>query len=545
MGKADEKSVFQRIGQSIYRRESEVLGNLRAETTTVLGGVYERTTYTPIKPAALGGSTERGRSESATSPSTSSPVAGGAGGTGGTTGGSGGGSGKRKIPCPNCTGVSYNDKNGRKTSGIVSLLARIGGSIINPLLEIIQFILDLLPIPHIDVLKGKCGACGGSQEIEDPSDITAESEATRANLQAAEPDIQKDEAKLGMFCGNDIEVIAGSKHIKCGLGGPPTTQPYAVHKDKGVRVKGVVCKEKGCAPEGGTCNHVQGFPVVASPGGHFTIECDNSFGIITGPQGFDLTTKGPVTLNGGITRIVGPEVSVGSSQGKLSLEGDVVTIGARSVEIAPTDGDLVVKGKISATGNMVIKGKLHAESLSFGSATAVGKNEQSNVSAPTNRIGGQAKWGGWNTQAIEAVLLEIKSFVTKTIANNKIAQLAVSFRYLEAFNDNILNTSYTLQGIEFKVTGICFTLGIPGIVINFPHVHALPDGMHVHETKVPDIDLQEDNRVVRSMADASGINTPAPVMTQKKSFIDTILGLIQSFFALLGFGEKSPYFDNG
>ena len=173
MGKVEEKSIAQKVASSIYRRESSTAGRETTEKTTILGGLFssEKTSYAPERPSSVGGSTARGQAPAAGAPSTASPTVGGSGGAGGSGDGTGSGSGKRKIPCPNCTGESYNDKNGRKTSGIVSLLGRIGGSIILPILEIIQFILDLLPIPHIDVLGGKCGACGGHIEIVCCSDL--------------------------------------------------------------------------------------------------------------------------------------------------------------------------------------------------------------------------------------------------------------------------------------------------------------------------------------------------------------------------------------
>jgi len=451
------------------------------------------------------------------------------------------GSGKRKIPCPNCTGKQVSDKNGRALQGITGLLSRTGAAILFPIILIWNYIRQFIPQQNSVILEDKCELCDGSQEIEDASDMSGEYEQVRANIEAMSAEIEENEANSVGIGGNDVEIIAGDKIVQVGLGTPSTIPSYTVMEDKGARVKDVVVKQKGCAQLGGKCNHVQGFPVASSPGGHLVISCDNSFKCITGPQGLEFVTKGPITLDGGITRITGPEVTVGAGQGRLLLEGDVISMGAKSVEVAPSDGAFVVKGKVGITGNMVVKGKVHAESLSFNSATCVGKNETSNISAATNRYGGPAFWGGLTTEGLIAALDELQSFAIKTAASPKMVEMIPTRRWIDDFNDNFLNLAYISKEIEPVITGICVTLAGPGLVFNFPHIHALPDGIHVHETRVPDIDIQDSAEAVRSLAASSGANSPAPVMTRRMGLLDTLQELIQSLLGLLGVVKKSPY----
>jgi hypothetical protein len=74
---------------------------------------------------------------------------------------------------------------------------------------------------------------------------------------------------------------------------------------------------------------------------------------------------------------------------------------------------------------------------------------------------------------------------------------------------------YMMRPIELVPTGVSVTsvAGVPvlGVVFNFPHIHALPDGAHTHETRIPDIKCDADS-AAELRKSVAGVDGPAPLM---------------------------------
>ena len=306
---------------------------------------------------------------------------------------------------------------------------------------------------------------------------------------------------------------------------------YRVDKEKSLRNKGLIdpgqidAKKGGPQiPEGAKANHIQGLNPPASPGGHYVIKCSNRFSVIAGSQGIDFTTSGPITFNGGIMQFTGPEVTVGTQTGKLVLEGETINMGAKSVEVAPSDGHFFVKGTMSATGNMMVGGHTHSESASIVKLETTGKNESSKIGSPGNIYGGPAFWGGPATEGITASLKELMSYVLMNTTNPEHAKTVASPRFVAGIQDNITNILYTARPIELVPTGICVTSTGVGIVYNFPHVHAMPDQMHTHETRIPDIKCDADS-AEQLRKEQAGVAGPAPLHKTSTSGVGVLQGI--------------------
>jgi len=307
-----------------------------------------------------------------------------------------------------------------------------------------------------------------------------------------------------------------------GIGGPSTTD---------------TSKAGLMLPRGGKCNHTQGLNPPASPGGHYVIKCANKFSVVTGAQGLDLNTGGPVNISGGITQITGPEVTVGSSTGKLALAGDVINMEAKSIEMAPTDGHLFVRGTISSTANLIVGGHAHLEGATVVNLKTTGRNESSTVSAQANTYGGPAFWAGPGVEGVKAALRELASYATMSITDPEQFKIVPSVRWSLGLTDAVTNVAYSTLPLEKVITGICFTLLGPGIVINYPHVHAVPDGMHTHETRVPDIDCTADSaKELRAMA--ANVELGVPLHENKTKLVEVLQEIFGStvgaFFISIG-----------
>ena len=359
-------------------------------------------------------------------------------------------------------------------------------------------------------------------------------------------------------CGNRYTIIQGCELLEVGLG-MNTAPSYRVDKNKSIRNKGLVdpgqinTKTAGPQiPEGGNCNHVQGINTLSSPGGHYMIKCSNKFSVVAGAQGIELTTGGPVTISGGITRITAPELSIGSQTGRLALHGDVVDIGGRSVEVAPTDGHFFVKGTISNTGNLVVGGHTHSESISFVKAECSGRNEVTKPGAGSDLYGGPAFWGGVGVEGITAALKDLVGFTTSKTTNPVEAQQILTPRFVENLRDKMLNLSYNIRPWETKPTGYilpgtmititgtcpCNQGGIAAGVItgtviqpiplnNFPHVHSLPDNVHTHEVRIPDIDCSADS-AAEVRGKQAGVTAPSPLHKSSTSGLQAMLSMFSS-----------------
>ena len=286
-------------------------------------------------------------------------------------------SNQRQVTCPFCTGKVLAKTGGRAFAVISGFLQRSFNIKIST--SLLTYLKERLPVSKRSIFKSGCAACEGKGVIPDPSDDRAKYAQVKANAESYSQEILELENKLAPACGNRYTVIQGSDLLEVGLG-MNNAPSYRIVKDGSIRNKGIIDPSKTNVrragpqiPEGGKCNHVQGINSLASPGGHYMIKCSNKFSVVTGAQGVEITTGGPITISGGITRITGPEILLGTQTGRLSLQGDVVDIAGKSIEIAPTDGHLFVKGTISNTGNIITGGHNHSESISFVKGECIGK----------------------------------------------------------------------------------------------------------------------------------------------------------------------------
>jgi hypothetical protein len=445
--------------------------------------------------------------------------------------------GQRQIPCPFCLGEMLVKKAGRPFQRISGFLQR-SFSIKLPS-SLMKFLQENKPVSKQNARKGKCPVCGNKRVILDPSDDSTKWTAAANNLKGKSKEIQEQEAKLAPPCGNRYTVIQGSDLLEVGLGMNDVAS-YRVDKECSARngrmtdlgSKETDPKQIGPHPLGAKANHIQGTNPPSSPGGHYVIKCSNKFSLITGAQGIDITTGGPITINGGITQITGPEVTIGTQTGRLVLEGETVNIGGKSIEMAPTDGQVFVKGTLGATGNIMCGGHAHMESASVVNLETTGKNQESAVSAPNNVYGGPAFWGSIAGEGITASLKELASYTLFNTTNPEHAKNVTSLRFFNGLGDNLQNIAYMLRFVEFVPTGICIVpvVGVPtlGLVYNFPHCHAMPDQMHTHETRIPDIKCDADDAASLRGAQG-GVSGPAPLHKSQTN----LLTVLQQFWSAI------------
>jgi hypothetical protein len=458
-------------------------------------------------------------------------------------------SSQRETKCPYCTGKILPKTGGRLFSTIGGFLQRNFNIRIPTAL--LSYLKENTPVTTKSVLKGKCEACKGKGTIKDPSDDSAKYEKAKAIAQKRSKEIEKNEALLAPPCGNRYTIIQGSDLLEVGIG-MNDAPSYRVDKDKGVRNSGLIdpgkieTKKAGPSfPSGATANHVQGLNPPASPGGHYVIKCSNKFSLLTGAQGIDITTGGPINIHGGITQIIGPEVTVGSKTGRLVLEGDVVNINGKSIEVTPNDGHLFVKGTISNTGNLMVGGHVHAESMSFTKAECSGKNEITTISSSSDLMTGPAFWGGLAMEALPSIIKDLVQNTVQNAAEPKFAQQLISMRGVFSISEKMVNMAYAAIPQEIKPSGWilpgtlvgqagpypCIATA-PVLLFNFPHVHALPDLRHTHEVRVPDLDCSADSaQEVRGKQ--SGVAGAAPLHKQSTSGIGILTGLFAAIGSVL------------
>lgn len=441
---------------------------------------------------------------------------------------------QREIPCPNCTGSFLVKYAGRLFSSLTGWIQKTFNIRVSIISTIKNYVIERLPVTKRAAFQGgQCPVCGSKGTITDPSDDRAKYAQSASIAQGYAKEIEENEAKLGTG-GNEYKIVAGHSVTEVGIG-MNDAPSYRVDYDKGYRLKGMadwgkggIDPKYGPIPEGGTKNHVQGINPIASPGGQYTIKCSNKFCVLTGALGVEIVTGGPVTIKGGITRITGPEVTIGTQTGTLGLEGQVVSINGDSIEMGAKNGQVIVKGSGGYTGNVTVGGHLHAESASVVKLETVGRNEPSKVSASSNLYSGPAFWGGTNTEGLEAALQELLAFVLTHVTNPEMAKHIVSLRYTDGLLDNEVNLAYMLLPQELVQTGwavigpgviagITTPLRIP--VFNFPHTHAQFDQDHYHETRIPDIECSADDaRELRSKQ--VGLKSPAPIHKKSTSILD-------------------------
>lgn len=475
----------------------------------------------------------------------------------------------RRIPCPFCEGKVLPKKNMRTMATVTGWLERNVGLKIP--LGLLDFFLQFAPVSKTQLRKeaSSCEACEGRRTIEDPSDDSDRIAQSLARAREKADRLAFLESELAPACGNRYTIIQGSELLEVGLGFNDAPS-YRVDEQMGVRAGGIldpaqVNPEKGGPqiPQGKRCNHVQGINSLASPGGHYFVKCANKFQVLAGAQGIELTTGGPLTINAGITKITGPELSIGTQTGRLSLEGEVMNLNAKSIEAAPTDGHFYVKGTISNTGNLLCAGHSHLESASVVKMETTGRNEPSKSASPSDLYSGPAFWGGMGIEGLIATIKDQIGHVQSRLTNPVELVQVLSFRIgFEQF-DKSWNLGYNMRPWELLPTGVilpgtCFTLGIGNLgypvvsvnptfvpVFNFPHTHALPGMSHNHETRIPDIDCTADTAAQLRMKQG-GTASSAPLFKKTGSarqVFDQVFAGLSSAWAVAwkGIQGVTPY----
>lgn len=464
------------------------------------------------------------------------------------------GDAKRFLTCPNCQGEILSKTSGRLFFYITQFLQRFADIVIPTTL--LTYLKERMPIPKTTALT-KCGACDNKRKLEDPTDDRDRYAQSAAIAKSLAPKIADAEARMGPPGGDQYFVMSGSTTVQFGLAENPGPS-YRVDENMGIRNKGVAMPTKTnedgrggsnpenstIASEGGYANHVQGLNPPAVPGGYLNVICGNGLRVSAAAHGIDLATNGPVTIGGGITRITGPEVSIGSQTGRLALGGDVINMEAKSIEMAPTDGHVYTRGTMSCSGNCIVGGHAHMESASVVQLETTGKNENSKCSSGGNIYGGPAFWGGLSPEAIIASLRELLAFVTlNTLHPRHFAEVGpISFRYPQTMTDNMLNIAYCLRFIELIPTGICVGVGV-GLVYNFPHIHAVGDQPHTHGMRVPNIkcDADKASQIRKNNAAASG---PAPVQKYTVGVLDVLVSIWQAISSIFIATGKAIFENN-
>ncbi len=435
----------------------------------------------------------------------------------------------RQIQCPNCTGKVLTKKAGRPFASINAFLQR-SFNIRIPNLDIINYIKERSPVNKLTISKGKCEYCGGKQVIDDPTDDTDKWEQVKGNFDSRKEEIEELEARLAPPTGNRYTVIQGSDLLEVGLG-MNETPSYRIDAEKDLANGRLLDPGEGDMkqggpqiPKGAKRTLVTGTNPPASPGGHYVIKCSNKFSVLVGSQGIDITTGGPITINGGITQITGPQVTVGTSTGRCVIEGETVNLNGKSIEVAPSDGSFFVKGSINATGNAVIAGHTHTESASIVQLETTGKNESSKVGSPGNIYGGPAFWGGPALEGVQAALKSLVSYVLLNTTNPEHAKIIASPRFALGLQDELTNLLYVSRPQELVPTGYCIVGGARIDVFNYPHIHAMPDQMHTHEMRVPDINCDAET-AEELRKKQGGVTGPAPLQKNKTSFMGALTSL--------------------
>lgn len=432
---------------------------------------------------------------------------------------------QKMIPC-SCTGT-YTMKSEYRPNASVS----IGAGKTAPIKVPLPIILPKT-VQGTQALK-KCKKCGGKGQYPDPqdqADLFAQV-ASKAGGSYAE-DFAKQAALVDG--GNEHRVYAGDVTHEVGLDFNDHPS-YVIDPNAGVRMRGIAGPEnlkQGMAmmvPDVSPANSVRGINPLPTLGGNYFLKCSNKFSLFTGALGVDITTNGPLTIDAGITKITGPEITIGSKDGPVALAGDVVRIDGRSIEVTPSDGHLFVKGTMSSSGNLIVGGHAHAESISFCKAECVAKNEISTLSDGPSNIGMSAYWSYY--EALPASLLDYASVVLSNASDIRRLQAILTPRILKDLIDRAFNLIYVAIPVELKPTGTVVYDGYELIVLNFPHVHRHPDGAHSHDYRTPNITLYDTSEALR--AAQSGISSPAPLMKDTsisiKTFIQAIATATQAF----------------
>jgi len=435
----------------------------------------------------------------------------------------------RKVPCPYCDEKVevLSEQNGRSVSSS-TLFPRMQ-NILNAISDLLAvFTGGAKKVTKKQALDNKCKACGGSGELDDVTDTSEQDEAAKNVLEGySERILQLEKTKLGNSPGgNKVERIAGAYALIVGRT-MNNAKSYTVHEGKGAApASGYVGKEGRASVRQGApaaekkgSNVVTGNNVPANTGGGvFYVQCGNKFKLATGAQGIEISSHGPISINGGIMQFTGAEVSIGSKQGSTLIEGDNVQLTGKRVSLTPSgeEGFINIDGSIATTGNLQA-GAGYVDNLYFSNATCPEKQETTKISSQTDLTTGPAVWGTALAAdtATNVVKWALESTTDLTLAG---AMNPLNPRSMLKTKDNLVSLIYSGLPIEPIPTGICVTIaGNPtaiggiGLIWNFPHEHNMPDEAHSHNVTVPAINYKNQTaESVRAEFAAAGGNTRIP-----------------------------------
>lgn len=430
---------------------------------------------------------------------------------------------KRQIECPFCTGEVLSEQNGRAARS-ASLWPKFQ-NIVFAISDILSLITgNTKTVSRRQAIGGRCEACNNRGTIDDPSDSTDAEQAAGRILEANKDYLDQELGKLGGSPGGSrLTRIAGADVLLVG---------HVLNKAESVGVRddapgpggGTVGKDTGGEGRGGLPNGVKGYPATKalnppanSGGGQYVIQCGNKFDLIAGAQGANINTYGVLNLHGKAgVQITGAEVTVGTGVGQTAIGGKHINMEGEFVSIGATGktGHVNITGSLQATGSVQANGA-YFDNIYFAKGTCPSKQVPVKGGSTTAIQTGPAIWGGTNTAALKAAFTQLQKHIQERTLDYDLFKAGgpTTPRFFLNLNDLVYGLSYAGMPFEPKLTGLCF-VGIPGIgtvvgtVFNFPHTHAIHDGLHNHQVEVPAINTEGYTSAtqVRLAANAANIN---------------------------------------
>lgn len=473
-----------------------------------------------------------------------------------------------QIKCPTCSGsIIANDYKQKEETcegftGFTSFVAR---------LPLISAAIGLFtPIrSKASLFDKKCPTCNGTGVLENKADSTKNLQNAAKVAQEESAEILKLETSLGPMGGNRHILVVGDDMLEVGLGFNDSDS-YKIIPEGQVAPTGGKIEGKATLPYYRKSAAVRGTNPLATPGGHYHIKCSNKFSVFTGAQGVEINTVGPLTIQGGITKIISPEVTIGNGVGPVHIEGDHVQIAGKSIAFSPDPsghGQVAIQGTLHTAGNIVAGGGAHFDGeLSFISATCPGRLERTRGGSDSNQVTGPAQWSA--TASANALRDYIRKIITsladpggillsprgiQNLQQDSISMLKkalplelqptgilVPGTIIPLVLTSILGTSTAGQFAgSTAVTGpLTITGGVMSAVVaspiplyNFPHHHSLSDGVHNHDYFAPNIKRMRTSEEVRKAAKSKESMAPTPI---SEPMGKTFLKLGNSILSVLG-----------
>lgn len=440
---------------------------------------------------------------------------------------------KKKAECPTCSGKALANEYKQKEETLEALTGNTGFAARIPLFTGLFGGVK----SKKSLFDSSCPTCNGKGTVEDKADQTNNLKKVEKLAKAQSKEILELEAKLGPLGGNRHQLIVGDDMLEIGLGFNDS-QSYKVINDGQIAPSGGKIESKATLPVYRKSAAVVGTNPLATPGGHYHIKCSNQFSVFAGAQGINLTSVGPVTIKGGITQIIGPEITIGSSVGPVSIEGEHLQLTGKSIALTPDSagsGQVTIQGTMHTSGNAVIGGGAHVDGdLSFNSATCPGRIERSRVGSDPNQVTGPAQWS--TTSASNALI----DFIRKTALQlADPTSVLLTPRGMKNLQQEAQGLAKKALPIEMQPTGIilpgqCVVVGPMGTstnpapipLYNFPHHHSLADGAHSHDSFVPNIRLMNSSDDVRKNAKQKETIAPAGISEPGGNLFSKLGGIV-------------------